>query len=84
MDEDGIILKGHGRRLAAMTAGFKSFPVVVHDKLSETDKKALRIADNQVAVLAGWDTLTAAVMAANSTTATSVRMEEPPVSCQAR
>src|SRR3974390_769428 len=56
VDEEGVILKGHGRRLAAMGAGFKAFPVVVHHGLSEDDKRAIRIADNQVALLSGWDT----------------------------
>lgn len=55
VDEKGIILKGHGRRLAAITAGFKEFPVVVRRGLSESDKTAIRIADNQSALLAGWD-----------------------------
>jgi len=55
VDEDGIILKGHGRRIAAFTAGFSSYPVVIRKGLSEDDKKALRIADNQVALLAGWN-----------------------------
>lgn len=55
VDENNIILKGHGRRLAAIEAGIKTFPVVRHIGLSEKDKKAIRIADNQVALLAGWD-----------------------------
>jgi hypothetical protein len=55
VDEAGVILKGHGRRLAAIKAGFKTFPVVVQRGLSDDDKRALRIADNQVALLAGWD-----------------------------
>ncbi len=55
VDERGVILKGHGRRLAALQAGFASFPVVVQRGLSDDDKRALRIADNQVALLAGWD-----------------------------
>lgn len=55
VDDAGIILKGHGRRLAAIEAGFKQFPVVVQRGLSAEDKRALRIADNQVALLAGWD-----------------------------
>jgi ParB-like chromosome segregation protein Spo0J len=29
VDENGVILKGHGRRLAALKAGFKTYPVVV-------------------------------------------------------
>lgn len=55
VDEAGVILKGHGRRLAAIKAGFETFPVVVQRGLSDDDKRALRIADNQVALLAGWD-----------------------------
>lgn len=54
-DENGIILKGHGRKLAAVIAGFKTFPVVVHKGLSDEDKQALRIADNQTSLLSRWD-----------------------------
>ncbi len=55
VDEDGFILKGHGRRMAAVQAGMKTFPVVQHMGLSEDDKRAIRLADNQVALLSGWD-----------------------------
>jgi len=55
VDEDGIILKGHGRRLAALKAGFLHFPVVVHAGLTDFDKKGMRIADNQLALLSSWD-----------------------------
>lgn len=55
VDENKIILKGHGRRLAAIEAGFKEFPIVMHTGLSDEDKRAIRIADNQVSLLAGWD-----------------------------
>jgi ParB-like nuclease domain len=55
VDEEGIILKGHGRRLAALEAGLEEFPVVERLGLSGDDKEAMRIADNQVALLAGWD-----------------------------
>src|SRR5262245_45176217 len=55
VDEKGVILKGHGRRLAALRAGLQHYPVVVQRGLSEADKRALRIADNQVALLSGWD-----------------------------
>lgn len=55
VDESGIILKGHGRRLAAFKAGQKDFPVVQRFGLSDDDKRAMRIADNQVALLSGWD-----------------------------
>lgn len=55
MDENGFILKGHGRRLAAIEAGFEEFPVVQHFGLSDEEKRAMRIADNQVSLLGGWD-----------------------------
>lgn len=55
VDEGGVILKGHGRKLAAEFAGFAEFPVVVRRGMSEADKVAMRIQDNQVSLLAGWD-----------------------------
>ena len=55
VDENGVILKGHGRRLAALEAGFEEFPVVERRGLPETEKSAMRLADNQVALLAGYD-----------------------------
>lgn len=55
VDENKIILKGHGRRLGAVEGGIEYFPVVQRFGLSEDDKRAMRIADNQVALLAGWD-----------------------------
>lgn len=56
VDENGIIIKGHGRLLAAKFGGMSTFPVVVKKGLSENQKRAERMADNQVALLAGWDT----------------------------
>lgn len=55
VDEAGVILKGHGRLQAAQVAGFTEFPVAVHRGLSEQDKRAMRIEDNQLALLSGWD-----------------------------
>jgi ParB/Sulfiredoxin domain len=55
VDERGVIIKGHGRRLAALHAGMKTFPVVVRRGLAVADKRAMRIADNQVGLLSGWD-----------------------------
>lgn len=55
VDENGVILKGHGRLDAAKLAKFKTFPVVRHSGLSDLDKRALRISDNQVALLSGWN-----------------------------
>lgn len=55
VDENKIILKGHGRRLGSIEGKIEYFPVVQRFGLSEDDKRAMRIADNQVALLAGWD-----------------------------
>ncbi len=55
VDEKGVIIKGHGRLEAAKLAGFHDFPVAQHFGLSDADKMAMRIADNAVPLLAGWD-----------------------------
>jgi DNA modification methylase len=55
VDEDGVILKGHGRRMAAIEAGFKTYPVVVHKDLTEEEKDLVRVGDNQAALLSDWD-----------------------------
>jgi len=49
VDEDGVILKGHGRRLAAKKAGMKFVPVIVREGLSAEEKVEMRISDNLVA-----------------------------------
>jgi ParB-like chromosome segregation protein Spo0J len=49
VDGDGVIIKGHGRRLAAEYLGLKEVPVVVRTDLSPEAVKAARIADNRVA-----------------------------------
>lgn len=53
-DEEGVILKGHGRHLAARKLGLKDVPVIVRADLSPAQKKACRIADNKVSV-SDWD-----------------------------
>lgn len=55
VDEGGVILKGHGRKLAAMKNGWPSYPVVQRFGLSDAEKIAIRIEDNQLALLSGWD-----------------------------
>src|ERR1035441_8496355 len=51
---DGIIA-GHGRLLAARQLGLAEVPVVVLDHLSETQRRAYILADNRLAMNAGWD-----------------------------
>ncbi len=52
---DGIIAAGHGRLSAAQKLGLEVVPVVVLDHLTPTQRRALVIADNRTAELAGWD-----------------------------
>ena len=53
--EDGTVVAGHGRLLAARKLGLAAVPVVVLDHLSETQRRAYIIADNKLALNAGWD-----------------------------
>src|SRR6266478_2872808 len=52
---DFEVIAGHGRLQAAKSLGMQLVPVVAISSLSEADKKALIIADNRIAELAGWD-----------------------------
>lgn len=56
VDEEGTIIAGHGRTLAARKLGLAEVPVMVARGWSEAQKKAYVIADNQLAMNAGWDT----------------------------
>lgn len=55
-DPDLGLIAGHGRLLAARKLGLAEVPVITLAGLSETQKRALRIADNKIASNAGWDT----------------------------
>src|SRR5579863_402461 len=55
LDEKGIIIYGHGRRLAALKNKYKVYPIVKAIGWSEARKKAARIKDNQLAALGGWN-----------------------------
>jgi ParB-like chromosome segregation protein Spo0J len=55
VDEGWMILKGHGRLEAAKMAGLKEFPFVQRLGLTESEKRAIRIEDNALPLLAGWD-----------------------------
>jgi DNA modification methylase len=52
---DGRIIAGEGRFLAAQSEGMHEVPVIVLRHLSEIQRRALVIADNQLALNAGWD-----------------------------
>lgn len=53
--EDGTLIAGHGRVLAARKLGMETVPTIVLAGLSETQRRALVLADNRIAMNAGWD-----------------------------
>ncbi len=55
VDEDGGLLAGHGRLAAARKLGLTQIPTMVAKGWSEAQKKAYVIADNKLALNAGWD-----------------------------
>jgi ParB-like chromosome segregation protein Spo0J len=52
---DRIVIAGHARLLAARKLGLTEVPVIVLAHLSEAQRRALVIADNQLALNSGWD-----------------------------
>jgi ParB-like chromosome segregation protein Spo0J len=52
---DCIIIAGHGRLLAARKLGMTEVPVIVLDGLNENQRRAFVLADNKLALNAGWD-----------------------------
>lgn len=55
IDREYNVLAGHGRLEAAKAEGYKEVPCVFVEDLSEAQKKAYIIADNRMALDAGWD-----------------------------
>jgi DNA modification methylase len=55
IDENGILIAGHGRLAAAKKLGLGQVPTITLKGLSEMEKRALRLADNKIAQNAGWD-----------------------------
>ena len=55
IDRDYGVIAGHGRILAAREEHIKEIPCVFADHLTEAQKKAYIIADNRMAMDAGWD-----------------------------
>lgn len=55
IDENGVIIAGHGRLLAAKSIGMAEVPTIELIGLSDAQKRALRLADNKIALNAGWD-----------------------------
>ena len=55
VDEAGMIIAGHGRVLAAKQMGMAQVPVIVASDWSDEQKRAYVLADNRLALDAGWD-----------------------------
>jgi DNA modification methylase len=55
VDEDGIIIAGHGRYAAARSLDLEQVPVMELRGLSKAKRRALALADNKIAANAGWD-----------------------------
>jgi ParB-like chromosome segregation protein Spo0J len=54
-DENNIILAGHGRYDAALQLGLREVPIIELSGLKDAEKRALALADNQIASKAGWN-----------------------------
>lgn len=55
ISNDGEVIAGHGRVLAAELLGLQEVPVVVLGHLSKEQRRAYVLADNKLAELSGWD-----------------------------
>src|ERR1700704_6340819 len=55
IDDDGLIIAGHGRVEAAKLNGMDAVPTVRLSHLSDAEKRAYILADNRLAEKAGWD-----------------------------
>lgn len=56
VSDDGEIIAGHGRVEAAKLLGLQSVPTLRLSHLSEAERRAYVLADNKLALNAGWDT----------------------------
>lgn len=55
VDEDGLVIAGHGRLAGAKALGWEEGPVIVARGWSAAQKRAYVIADNRIAEQAGWN-----------------------------
>lgn len=55
IDEERGIIAGHGRLEAAQRLGLKEVPTITLDGLTDEQRRAYVIADNKMALNAGWD-----------------------------
>jgi ParB-like chromosome segregation protein Spo0J len=55
VDERGEVIAGHGRLQAAKSLGLETVPTITRAGLTDAQKAAYRLADNRIALNAGWD-----------------------------
>lgn len=55
VDSGGVVIAGHGRLMAARKLGYTEVPTIELSEMTETQKRAYVIADNRLALNAGWD-----------------------------
>lgn len=55
LSNENVIIAGHGRVMAARKLGIDEVPTIILDHLSESQRKALVIADNKLALNSQWD-----------------------------
>lgn len=55
IDEENLIIAGHGRLAAARQLGMREVPCIRVVGLSDAEKRALILSDNKIAMNAGWD-----------------------------
>lgn len=55
IDESNELIAGHGRTQAAISIGLQEVPAIRLEGLSDVQKRALRLADNQLALNAGYE-----------------------------
>jgi len=55
VDERGVLIAGHGRLIAAKRLGLSDVPVIRLAHLTDAQARAFRLADNRIALNAGWD-----------------------------
>ena len=55
IDQNNVIIAGHGRVIAVKEMGWETVPCVMIDTLTDDEVKALRLADNQLGLLSDWN-----------------------------
>jgi DNA modification methylase len=55
IDSTGTIIAGHGRYAAAQQLNLQAVPVIIADHLTDAERRAYTLADNQLAAMSSWD-----------------------------